>query len=155
MTFYDIVGVWQAMQPRLKTGAKLLIISDSCYSGKNVKHLHGLCTHKPHCNGLNIAYQSAGDSRQEVSERTAMHGERAWRDGELTGWWLAKNSLRPGQTPSAVHWSSTRDHPQYPQYIESWDVHGTYDLQGPIKAFEEIFPGGLYFMERHRSRSHA
>uniref|UniRef100_A0A0G4I399 Peptidase C14 caspase domain-containing protein n=1 Tax=Chromera velia CCMP2878 TaxID=1169474 RepID=A0A0G4I399_9ALVE len=153
LRFKDFLAVWKQEKRSLDEDAKFFVMADSCYSGKLVMLLRE--SWEP---GLNMAIQSAGDSRQSVLERESKHGDRTFQNGEMTGWWLAKNKDR---TMNAVRYRSTEDHPQFPQFWCTWekDKDGGYvDPEtkppnfepGPHVELQDEIPGGLVFINKYR-----
>jgi len=158
VTFEDLLSVWQNARRSLKPSARFVIQVDACYSGKLVQKLRRVCRlHpklcKPHSmDNINMAIQSAGDQYQSVMERSSIHKGRVWNDGELTAWWLARNEK--GTKPGQVHYSSLRDHPQWPQYFATWASDKGKSWHGPVHDLVDYVPEGLYFMQKMRHPTH-
>uniref|UniRef100_A0A0G4HW91 Uncharacterized protein n=1 Tax=Chromera velia CCMP2878 TaxID=1169474 RepID=A0A0G4HW91_9ALVE len=117
LTFDDILSVWRAERRSLDANARFVIMADSCFSGSFAVKLREASLKEKH---LNMAVQSAGNV-QPVKERSAAHGGHIWSNGELTSWWIAKNTA---DRPGGVRWSSTKKGRQWPQYFATWLFDG-------------------------------
>eukprot|EP00931_Biecheleriopsis_adriatica_P069217 TRINITY_DN4308_c1_g1_i1.p1 TRINITY_DN4308_c1_g1~~TRINITY_DN4308_c1_g1_i1.p1 ORF type:complete len:497 (-),score=57.59 TRINITY_DN4308_c1_g1_i1:177-1619(-) len=147
LSFDEIVEVWRSSQPQLSRSACFVLMVDACYSGKLAKQLRDLCRTSAG-KGLNMAIQSAGDARQCVWERDVQHRGVKSYNGELTSWFVAKNSA---EDPSRVHYSTARGRgeQQWPQYFSSWQDEE--HEQGPVLDLDDYVSGGIFFMQRWRS----
>ena len=118
LTFEDIINAWVMSKKDVggaagrgggrppRRGRRLLLIADSCYSGKLVSKLKGLP--KDEQTDLNVGIQAAGNARQCVSEDSSFftHGEVAYQAGRFTAYWTAKQSEQ-------VRWTEKGQHPQF------------------------------------------
>ncbi len=90
---------------RPRRGRRLLVIADSCYSGKLVSKLRQLP--KDDQTDLNVGIQSAGNARQTVTEDAGFrHGGDDFAAGRFTAYWTTKQSKK-------VRWTAEGQHPQF------------------------------------------
>lgn len=109
LTLDDIVEIWECVRGAAK-GAKLLVVADSCYSGKLVARLRNRPVE-------GVAIQSAGNARQTVGQPRYVftHAGIKYADvGRLTAY--LTSSLH--KEDARVRWSQEG---QYPQFYATWD----------------------------------
>lgn len=107
LTLDDCLEVWEEVRGATR-GSRLLIVADSCYSGKWISRLRGLPPSE--LARLNIGIQSAGNARQTVGQASDFsHGGRRFASsGCLTAYLTAKQ-----EEGAHVRWSWPRQHPQF------------------------------------------
>ena len=103
----DCLSVWKELGGAAR-GSRLLIVADSCYSGKLISRLRGLPARE--LAQLNIGIQSAGNARQTVGQASDFsHGGRWFgSSGCLTAYLTAKQ-----EEGARVRWSWPGQHPQF------------------------------------------
>jgi hypothetical protein len=111
LTFEDLKRVWtQSKREFPRRGRRLLVIADSCFSGKLVSKLRNLSRDEQ--TDLNIAIQSAGNARQTVTEEKGfVHGGYEFEAGRFTAYWTSKQT-------KTVKWTASEQHPQF---YATWD----------------------------------
>ena len=108
LTLDDILEIWESVRGAAE-GAKLLVVADSCYSGKLVARLRN----RP---AEGVAIQSAGNARQTVAQPRYVftHAGIEYADvGRLTAYLTAMH-----KEVGRVRWSQDG---QYPQFYATWD----------------------------------
>ena len=137
VTFADIVSTWTAAKGR-RRGIKLLLVADSCYSGKLVSKLKRLPLRERETLGL--AIQSAGNARQMVTEDGDIrHGAGPLRDGgHFMQYWIPMQSQR-------VRWTAAESHPQF---YATWDDSSKNKKKFPVQIGTETLM--MYNQPDHR-----
>jgi hypothetical protein len=108
----DCLTVWAEVGGAAR-GSRLLIVADSCYSGKLISRIRGLPPVE--LAQLNVGIQSAGNARQTVGQASGFsHGGRSFESsGCLTAYLTAKQ-----EEGARVRWSWPGQHPQF---FCTWD----------------------------------
>ena len=114
LTLDDILEFWDGVRGAAEgaKGARLLVVADSCYSGKLVARLRRL----PNMAVEGVAIQSAGNARQTVGQPlyAFTHGGTRYENvGCLTAYLTAKQEVG-----AHVRWTQRG---QYPQFYATWD----------------------------------
>lgn len=111
----DVLGAWEDVGGASK-GSRLLLVADSCYSGKLVSRLRDrpLALQRDYA----MAIQSAGNARQTVGQGHKDYvfshaGELYDYSGCLTAYLTAKQ-----EEGARVRWSQPAQHPQF---YATWD----------------------------------
>lgn len=103
----DCLTVWAEVGGAAR-GSRLLIVADSCYSGKLISRIRGLPPVE--LAQLSVGIQSAGNARQTVGQASGFsHGGRSFESsGCLTAYLTAKQ-----EEGVRVRWSWPGQHPQF------------------------------------------
>lgn len=145
LTLDDCLRVWEEVRQHTvggggavfggSRGARLLIVADSCYSGKLISRLRSLPRWQ--LAQLNVAIQSAGNARQTVAQASGFsHRGRVFdSSGCLTAYLTAKQ-----EENARVRWSWPAQHPQF---------YCTWDLAAADKPSVALELGGGYTLRTY------
>lgn len=111
----DILNLWEEVGGASQ-GSRLLLVADSCYSGKLVSRLRDRPAKLQR--GYAMAIQSAGNARQMVGQGT--EGYSFSHNGQLydTASFLTAYLIAKQEEGARVRWSRRG---QYPQFYATWD----------------------------------